>query len=837
MAHEVFISYASEDKLTADAACTRLEARGIQCWLAPRDVMPGKPYGEAIIDAIDGSRVLVLILSSHSNRSAHIPKEAERAVSNGIAIIPLRIENVLPSRSLQYFIGSVHWLDAFTESPDKHLENLAATVQKLLQDEKTDVSHVSAESDEQSSNDRRVREERVAETRTDLQPLKLDAEHAPLAVSGCGPGAESTHATTVGQNVRPLARHWKLFVAGGVLMAGLIAGGLYFRSRHSGRLTEQDSIVLADFANITGDPVFDGTLKEAIAVDLDQSPFLNIVSETKVRETMKYMNRPPDTRVTSDLAREICQRLGSKALIAGSISRLGSQFVINLNANNCQTGDTLARDEGEANSKEQVLTALGKAAASFRGKLGESLASIHSFDKPLSQVTTSSLEALQSYSRGEDQRAHGKEVESIPLYKHAVELDPNFALAHAKLGILYSELGQSENGQEYLSRAFQLRDRVSEREKLYISYQYYDIVAGELDKVFETFQLWEQTYPRDWYPHNGLAATFLEVGQIDNAVREAQEALRLEPNQAMPYGNLAYAYQNLNRFDEAKAISGQAISRGLDAEYFHEILCVIAFINGDFAAMKEQTEWAKGKPYEFYMLGLEASAASTTGQLNKARQLAQQSAELTKSQGLEEAAAGVYAFLAGIEALCGNDAETRQTAKTALAASHGLDVEYYAAYALARAGDLAQARAIADDLTKRSPLSTMVNRFEVPVVLATIENRRGNPARAIELLQDSSPYELGEIATLSPVYVRGEAYLHMHEGGKAAAEFQKILDHRGSAPFAFAFAHLGLARAYSLQSDIAKARTEYQDFFALWKDADPDIPLLRAAKSEYAKLK
>jgi serine/threonine protein kinase/Flp pilus assembly protein TadD len=703
--------------------------------------------------------------------------------------------------------------------------------------------------------DRDLRYQGAAEMRAELKRLKRDTDSgrkaamselaeeveartgssiAMKAPSGERKGVSSAGQTIVTEQVHSLT--WKIMAPAAFLLLALVVGGLYWRSRYSAKLTEKDSVVLADFTNTTGDTVFDGTLKEAVAVDLEQSPFLNIVPDTKVRETLQYMSRPPDTRVMTDLAREICQRLGSKSVIAGSISNLGSQFIINLNATNCRSGDSLAREEGEANTKEQVLTVVGKAAASLRNKLGESLTSIQSFDKPLSQVTTSSLEALQSYTRGDDQRAHGKEVESIPFYKHAVELDPNFALAHLKLGRLYNELGQTEDAQESVRRAFQLRDRVSEREKFYISTLYYDIVTGEMDKEIETDQLWGQTYPRDWTPHNGLAFDYRQVGQFDNTVREAQEALSLEPNQVMPYGNLAYAYLNLNRFDEVKAISGQAISRGLDTEYFHEIFYQIAFINGNSAAMKEQTDWAKGHPEEFSMRNLEAIAAASIGQLNKARQLFQQSVDLAESHGFKEASAFNLAWLAGYEAMCGNDSEARQKGKTALAASHGVDLEYSAAYPLARAGDFAQARAITDDLTKRSPLSTFVNRFEVPVVLATIEIRRGNPARAIELLQASSPYELGERAGLAPVYVRGEAYLQMHEGSKAAEEFQKILDHRGSDPFDYAFAHLGLARAYSIQGDSMKARAAFQDFFALWKDADPNIPILRAAKSEYAKL-
>jgi len=703
--------------------------------------------------------------------------------------------------------------------------------------------------------DRDLRYQGAAEMRAELRRLKRDTESGRKparseleeeAEAGTGSSAarkassgKRKGVSSAGQPVvteQPRSMHWKILAPAALLVLALVAGGLYWRSRHSAKLTEKDSVVLADFANTTGDTVFDGTLKEAVAVDLGQSPFLNIVPDTKVRETLKYMSRTPDTRVERDLAREICQRLGSKSVIAGSISNLGSQFVINLNATNCYTGDFLAREEGEANGKEQVLTALGKAAASLRNKLGESLASIQSFDKPLGQVTTSSLEALQSFTRGDDQRAHGKEVESIPLYKRAIELDPNFAQAHAKLGLLYDELGQSENAQEYLKRAFLLRDRVSEREKLYISVLYYDRVTGELEKVFETYQLWEQTYPRDSQPHVGLAFDYRLVGQFDNAIREAQEALRLDPNVVMPYGSLAYAYLNLNRFDEVKVISGQAISRGLEAEYFHQIFYQIAFINDDSSAMKEQIDWAKGHPGEFTMRNLEANAAASTGQLNKARQLFQQSVDLVVSHGFKEASAGIIASLAGFEAVCGNDSDARQNAKTALAGSRGLDVEYSAAYPLARAGDIAQARAIADALTKRFPLNTFVNRVEVPIILATIEIHRSNPARAVELLQASSSYELGEYAGLTPVYVRGEAYLQMREGSKAAEEFQRILDHHGSDPFDYAFAHLGLARAYSLQGDSTRARTAFQDFFALWKDADPEIPILRAAKSEYAKL-
>ena len=713
--------------------------------------------------------------------------------------------------------------------------------------------------------DRELRYQHAADIRTDLKRLKRDTDsgRAAAASSGSEAVAQEVHSPSAAQPavpasgsaavVAPLpsssavkiaevpAAHgrklWKPIVSIGlVLVAGLIAGSLYFRARSAKQMTEKDSVVLADFTNTTGDAVFDGTLKEAVAAYLGQSPFLNIVPETKVRETLKYMSHSADTRVTSDLAREICQRLGSKAMIGGSISSLGSEFAVNLNAINCHTGDSLAREEVEANGREQVLAALGKAAAGLRNKLGESRASVQSFNKPLEQATTSSLDALESYTRGEEQRAHGKDAESIPIYKRAVDLDPNFAMAYAKLGVLYGELGESETSQQCYKKAFELRDRASEREKFYISARYYDSVTGETEKAVETDQLWAQTYPRDAIPHINLAFLYRQLGQFEGAIREAQETLRLEVNQVMPYGSLAYAYLNRNRFDEAKAIIAQATSRGMEPWYFHEILYQIAFIQVDSASMKGQVEWAKGSPGEYSMRALEASAAASSGQLIKARHLFQQATDLTESHHLKEASANLIAGEASLEAVMGNNSQASQKAKTALAISHGYGVEESAAYALARVGELAQAQSLANDVAKHSPLNTLRNKVDVPTILAVVEIRRGNPARAVELLQAALPYELGEYAALTPAYVRGEAYLQMHEGGKAEEEFQKIVDHRGSDAFDYAFANLGQARAYALQKDAAKAGAKYQDFFALWKDADLDIPILKQAKAEYAKL-
>ncbi len=705
--------------------------------------------------------------------------------------------------------------------------------------------------------DRDMRYQHASDILTDLKRLKRESESgravspssgAKLATHESSPGIRASTsspavatASAVSAGSQPIAvtgrsNRTGFLIAGAVLAAVLIGGALYARSRWFTRLTEQDSIVLADFVNTTGDPVFDGTLKEALAVDLGQSPFLNIVPDAKLHETLKFMNQPPDMRVTSDLAREICQRIGSKALIAGSISGLGNHFAVNLNAVNCRTGESLARAETEAQSKEGVLATLGKAATTLRDKLGESRASMQSFDKPLEEVTTSSLEALQSYTRGEELRAHGHDAESIPLYKHAVELDPNFAMAYAKLGILFSEQGESEAGRAASRKAFELRERASQREKFYISLRYYDNVTGEVEKAVETSQLWAQTYPRDDTPHINLAFYYRMTGQLEDTIREAQETLTLGSSQVMPYGSLAFAYTDLGRYDEAKATMAQAQSRGMDPWYFHEIAYQIAFIQGDTGGMKKEAESARGRPEEASMLSLECSAAGAVGQIRKARELCQQAADLAKAQDLKEAAGGYWMSLASVEAMVGNESQARAAIKQGLAISQSAGVRFASAFPLALIGDVTQARAAVDLLAKEYPSDTFVQKITLPVIEALIEIRRGNASRAVELLQSASSYEFGERAGLSPAYVRGEAYLQMRDGAKAAVEFQKFLDHRGLDPFDLAWADLKVARAYALENDNVKARTKYQDFFALCKDADPDVPILKQAQAEYAKL-
>jgi eukaryotic-like serine/threonine-protein kinase len=688
--------------------------------------------------------------------------------------------------------------------------------------------------------DRNLRYQNAADMRTDLQRLKRDTETGRVAraSSGSMPAVADSERSSGVTRTGVSAPHRRWVGASLVLIAALVVGGVYYRSHRARPLTDKDTVVLADFDNKTGEPVFDNTLKTALTVSLQQSPFLNVLPDNRIVQTLNLMTRPADTRLTPDVAHEVCLRAGSKAYIAGSIAGLGSQYVLGLKAVNCQSGNTMAQEQVTAASKEQVLNVLGESASKLRGELGESLASVHSFDKPLGEVTTSSLEALESFTRGEEERAKGKESESIPLYKHAVELDPNFAMAYAKLGLLLGELGEHEAGNEYTKKAFALSDRVSQWEKFYLAGHYYKDVTGEIDKEIDNYQLWAQTFPRDDYPYSGLAYLYRMTGQPDDAISQARHANLWNPDIVMPYGSQAFAFMDLGRFDEAKAIMAQAEARGMTPFYFHEIRYIIAFVQNDAAGMQQEVVWNQAQPpgVRMEMLLLQARAATAYGQIRKARDLSRQAIELAESRKLNEKAASCRARQAALEASIGNYSQAREQAATALKLSHGEAVEYLAAYALADAGESAQPRSLAADLARRFPTNTFWIKLHVPVILALAETRQGNGGRAVELLQPSSAYELGEEAGLKPAAVRGESYLQMHDGKNAATEFQKIIDHRGVAPFSFPFAKLGSARASALLGDTAKAKAQYADLLTFWKDADPDIPILKQAKAEYAKL-
>jgi eukaryotic-like serine/threonine-protein kinase len=722
--------------------------------------------------------------------------------------------------------------------------------------------------------DRELRYQGAAEMRSELMRLKRDTSSAqvsaassgtvaavpdtgsqvaqqPSAASGSSPAlapSSSSSAVKVAEVPAAVKRLWKIMIpAAVVVVAALVAGGLYFRSRHTAPLTEKDTIVLADFTNTTGDTVFDDTLKQALAVDLGQSPFLNILSEEKVSQTLQEMTRSPSERLTRDLAREVCQRSGGKAYLAGSIAALGTQYVIGLEALNCASGDVLAREQATAAGKEQVLPALGQAAAKLRNEVGESLSSVQKFDVPLRQATTNSLEALKAYTLGGKTLREKGAVESLPFSKRAIELDPNFAMAYSNVGITYSNLNQPSLAADYLKKAFDLRDRVTEREKSHITALYYDIATGELEKSNRAYQLWIQAYPRDNVPYSNLGSDYMMLGQYEKAATATRESLRLEPTNVVGYENLGQIYLALNRFDEARTTTEEAQGRKLDDFPLHANLYALAFFQGNVAAMKQQADWANGKAgAEDQMLSLESDTEAWSGRLGKARELSRKAVESARRSDEKEAAALWQANAAIREALFGNVDAARQNAAEALALAPGSrDAEALAAVAYALAGDAAQATRLAADMAKRFPQDTVVQSVWLPTIRAQIETVRKNPARSIELLQAAAPYELGMLSgsasnsCLYPVYVRAEAYLGAQQGPAAAAQFQKILDHRGllSNCATGALAHLGLARAYAMQGDTAKARAAYQDFFALWKDADPDIPILIAAKAEYAKLK
>jgi tetratricopeptide (TPR) repeat protein/predicted Ser/Thr protein kinase len=649
-----------------------------------------------------------------------------------------------------------------------------------------------------------------------------------------------------------------LYIGAALLVAALVAGGLYYRLRQQSahHLTEKDTIVLADFANSTGDAVFDDTLKTALGVSLNQSPFLNVLPENKVAATLKLMMRPRDTKLTPDIARELCQRAGSKAYIAGSIASLGSEYVLGLKAVNCQSDDPLAEKQVTAAAKEKVLDALGEAASKLRTELGESLATVQKFDVPLAEATTSSLDALKAYSLGEKARSEKGYAASLPYYQRAIELDPNFAIGYDTVGGDYSSMGELGRASEYYTKAFQLREHASEREKLTITAHYYQNVTGELDKAVQTFQEMIESYPRESAARRALGIVFAAEGQYEKAVEITRQALHLAPDQVGNYAAVANYTLALQRFDEMRQIIHEAEARKLDDFILHNALYALAFLTADSAAMAEQQQWFGGKPdYENFGLGLTSDTEAYGGHLDKARELTKRAVGSAIRADNKEEGAIWQANAALLQAAYGNPAEARQAAAEALKlapTSQGVEVE--AALAFAMAGDTARAESLAQDLGKRFPLDTQVQSLWLPAIQAQLALDRKNPAPAPSALQAVSPIEFGQIgfvaniSCLYHVYIRGEAYLAAGQGSAAAAEFQKIINHSGIVwnCWTGALARLGVARANALQSrtsqgadaDAARVRAlaAYKEFFTLWKDADSDIPVFKQAQAEYAKL-
>jgi serine/threonine protein kinase/tetratricopeptide (TPR) repeat protein len=621
------------------------------------------------------------------------------------------------------------------------------------------------------------------------------------------------------------------------LMLAVTATWFFFHK--SQVLNERDTVLLADFVNSTGDVVFDGTLKQALAVQLEQSPFLNIFSDERIRETLRYMSRSPEERLTIPVAREVCQRQGLKALLTGSISSLGSNYVISLEAMNAYTGDVIAREQVEAENKEQVLRALGTATSKLRERLGESLRMIEKFDAPIEQATTSSLEALKAFSLGNEQQNRSKYLEAIPFYKRAIELDPTFALAYTRLAVAYDNSRQLELAAESATKAFELRDRVSERERHFISWRYYSSATRELDKTIDVLELWKQTYPRDIEPHNTLSFHYTQIGQFGKAIEEAREAIRLNPARPQPYSNLGLALMCMNRFDEAGEVYQQALAQNLDTTAYHWGLYLIASVQGNADLMKRHLDWMNGKSNEYDALDWQAKYNSFLGQLRKATELSELAGSLAKRGNLNEIAAQFAARARLRMASVGACQEAENTAPKAEDRASTNTSVIEDSVALALCGQTTQAHSLIDELSKRFPQDTLLNTIWIPTIRAIIEINRNNAAQAIQLLQATKRYELGYAAGFWPSYIRGQAYLRQRAGTEAAAEFQKILNNRGININSnlYSLAYLGLARATTLTGDRVKARNTYEDFFKLWKEADPDMPVLQQAKQEYEKLK
>lgn len=685
--------------------------------------------------------------------------------------------------------------------------------------------------------DRNLRYQHASEIRSDLQRLKRDSESGDLATAG----VRSTPMTSKRTSSKSTTR-WGIIapvvvVAVAVLLLGSGIAVWLLHTQKVQALSATDTVVLADFNNTTGDAVFDDTLRQGLDVQLEQSPFLSIISSERMRQTLRLMNQPADARLTPTTARDLCQRVGSKAYIAGSIASLGHDYVIALNAVNCATGDSLAEEQEQAAGKEKVLRAMSLAATDLRKKLGESLNTVLKFDAPI-EATTSSLEALKSFSVA----SKSEEAVAVPSLKRAVELDPNFASAYAALGIWYSNRGENGSAREVITKAYALRDKVSEREKYRISGAYYTYVTGEVEKANRTYIEFSQAYPRDSFSRSNLGANYVMLGQYENAVTPILETIRLRPDDGVAYANLMLADLGLNRLDDAKAIYEQAVALKLDEVYLHQARYLLAFRQNDTTEMEKQAAWGRGKAgIEDAFVSMQSDTEAFFGHLGKSLELSRLAAELAKHAGAKETAALWQVNAALREAELGNSTAAKQGVRDALALAPGHDIRILAGLALARIGDGSRAETLVGGLAQSDPSSIVLMDYWLPVVRSAIQLSQGNPARAVRLLEVAAPYELGNpspFGNLYPVYVRGQAYLLAHDGRAAAAEFQKFIDHPGivlNYPTG-ALAFLQLGRAEAMSGDTAKARKAYQDFFALWEGADADIPILKEAKTEYAKL-
>ena len=686
---------------------------------------------------------------------------------------------------------------------------------------------------------RELRYQHASDIRTDLQRLTRDTGSAYMTRGGTAALATA------------IVQRWKVILAAAAAVLTLsLAGHVYFHRAPT--LTEKDTIVLADFENSTGDPVFDETLRQGLSVQLQQSPILSLISDRQVQQTLALMGQAKDARLTAQIAQQVCERTASAAVVEGSIASLGSQYVLGLRARNCNTGSILDQEQIQAKRREDVLNSLSEIVRRLRARLGESLATVEKHSTPLAGATTSSLEALKAYSTGMKLNLSAGSAAAIPLFRRAVEIDPNFAMAHAHLGLKYSDVGESVLSAESTTRAWRLREHASEREKFFISFTYDRQVTGNLEKAYRILELWSQTYPRGENPNpydllSGLSTH--GTGRFERAIEAAQEGIAADPDFAIKYANLASSYFFTDRFPEAESTLQRAADRKLEISSFLVLRYNIAVLKGDQEQMDRAVGRARGQhEAEHRVAHAEALALARSGRLQAARRSSSRAVDLLTLQGEErEEAASYRAARAVWEALCENAAEAKKNAKAALELSNGRDVEYAAGLALALSGDSSQSQLLADDLEKRFPEDTFAKFTYVPVLRALSSLAGGKPTDSVERLQISLPYELAVnglnfthfyLGGLHSAYVRGEALVAAHRYSEATAEFQKILDHRGivGADPIGVLAHLQLGRTFALAGNKLEAKLAYGDFFTLWKDADSGIPILVQAKAEYARL-
>ncbi|HEU4869824.1 MAG TPA: protein kinase [Pyrinomonadaceae bacterium] len=710
--------------------------------------------------------------------------------------------------------------------------------------------------------DRDERYQTIKELITDLRRLKqrlefeteLERSSAPLSVSGSRlsevgaaptmqqrvmPTIEKSHVSSAEYIVSGIRSHKIAAAIVALIVIVGTASAFYFYRRNAHALTSRDTILLTDFVNTTGEPVFDGTLKQALAVQLGQTPFLNLFPEDRVRETLRFMGRSPDDRITRDVGREICQRQGIKAMMTGSIANIGSHYNIILEAIDPRSGDPIAREQIEADSKEKVLSALGTAASNLRKKLGESLSSVQKYDVNIEQATTSSLEALKAYAMANDERAKGRARESLTFYKRAVELDPNFAMAYARIGVFYINQEQMETAKEYLQKSYDLRDRVSERERLYITEKYYNYITGETDQAVETLKTWARLYPNDFIPHNNLSLDYQVLGNFEESLKEALEAARLAPNNITARENVVTCFLALGRIDEAEQASKEIEKLNPDSLGAHNNRYLFSFLRRDQAGMDREIEWARGKPEEADAIVASANVALYFGKLKQAEELLKRAVEMLKTQNRAENAAKELLGLAANQLVFGKCQQAKENTKAALALYRGRNGLTGAALINAACGDATQAQTILNQLRTTHPTDFIINSIFSPMIQAMIEKSRGNLPEAVRLAESVRAFDRGLVTGLMNNYARGSIYLEQRRGAEAAAEFKKIIDNPAIEAYspAHTLAYLGMARAAAINGDTAAARKSYQDFFAFWKEADSDLPVLVQARKEYEQLK